>query len=139
MSAHEIHSPLMARTVPSVWVTSQAPVNEGWHDVTLDEPYQRIVGLVTPAGEEIWAPTQVPRDANSSFDAADAAEVALPFTGLQADRIVRYFQSFLSQKTANSMRTDSNCHRFGAWMVGLEEEKYASTNGLPTRIARERY
>lgn len=111
------HQQIVARTVPSTWITRRQTWPEEWQDMRIAKPYRRIVGLVLPNGEEFWAPPESTADRASAYEQRDAAAELLPLDPVKSQRLADFFENFIAKPVKDGEAY--NCHTFAAWMQGL--------------------
>lgn len=126
---------LRAYTVPSTWVYSRIDGFREYQPVTAKQPYDRVVGLITPEGEELWVPPKVHPDTTSAYDRRSVSERTLPFDDVKAERIASYFRGFLSDDETTH-EGNSNCHRFAGWVLGQTDRNLTDRHAFADGIVR---
>jgi len=96
--------------VPSTWVE---------RFTHMQEPYSRVVGVDIADGQTIWVSPSQTGDRASEYKQADTQERAIPLDIIHAQRLVAFFDRFMSYGSRTNEHY--NCHRFAVWMTGTEQ------------------
>lgn len=123
MSGIENGAGLTAYTVQSRWIGEYTnrysnPEFDHVERLTMRQPYRRIVGLLTPEGEDLWAPRTVPYDSTSEFVMEEARPEVLPLDEVQSERAVVAFRNFLADGSRKSVKY--SCEDFLSIMSGYD-------------------
>jgi hypothetical protein len=104
--------------VPSTWVFVERAQGE-LRSVHMPEPYSRVVGMKTPAGDRLWVAPTHPEDREAYYDPEDAEEKAVALEPIHRRRLAAIFNRFMvyGTQTAEGL----NCDRFVRLMSGNEE------------------